>query len=68
MSCAHDNESNVFYIIFSPNPFTKAVDYSSYTSLQQLSYEDMQTWLLDVQSKDAQLQVIRKTIRINRLK
>lgn len=68
MSCAHDNESNVFYIIFSPNSFTKSVDYSSYTSLQQLSYEDMQTWLLDVQSKDAQLQVIRKTIRINRLK
>lgn len=63
MSCAHDGESNIFYIIFSPNPFAKAVDYAS-----QLSYEDLQAWLLDVQSKDAQLQVIRKTIRINRLK
>lgn len=68
MSCAKDGESNVFYIIFSPNPFSKAVDYSSFTSLQQLSYEDLQAWLLDVQSKDAQLQVIRKTIGINRLK
>ena len=68
MSCAKDGESNVFYIIFSPNPFSKAVDYSSFTSLQQLSYEDLQAWLMDVQSKDAQLQVIRKTIRINRLK
>lgn len=68
MSCAKDGESNIFYIIFSPNSFSKAVDYSSFTSLQQLSYEDMQAWLLEVQSKDAQLQVIRKTIRINRLK
>ena len=68
MSCAKDGESNVFYIIFSPNPFSKAVDYSSFTSLQQLSYEDLQAWLMDVQSKDAQLQVIRKTIGINRLK
>lgn len=68
MSCAKDGESNVFYIIFSPNPFSKAVDYSSFTSLQQLSYEDLQAWLMDVQSKDARLQVIRKTIGINRLK
>lgn len=68
MSCTHDGESNIFYIIYSPNPFTKAVDYSSYTSLQQLSYEDLQAWLLDVQTKDPQMQVIRKTISIKRLK
>lgn len=68
MSCTHDGESNIFYIIYSPNKFTKAVDYSSYASLQHLSYEDLQAWLLDVQTKDPQMQVIRKTITINRLK
>jgi hypothetical protein len=68
MSCSHDGESNIFYIIYSPNKFTKAVDHSTDEFLQQLSYEDLQTWLLDVQTKDPQVQVIRKTISISRLR
>ena len=68
MSCSHDGESNIFYIVYSPNPFTKAADYASFSSLQQLSFEDLQAWLLAVQTNDPQLQVIRKTIRINTLK
>lgn len=68
MSCSHDGESNIFYIIFSPNKFTKAADESSSASLRELSYEDLQEWLLDAQSRDAEMQVIRKTIKICRLK
>ncbi len=68
MSCSHDGESNIFYIIFSPNKFTKAADESSSASLRELSFEDLQSWLLDAQSKDAEMQVIRRTIKINKLK
>ena len=67
MSCVHDGESNLLYIIYSPNPFSKAVDHSTHAMLQELDYEDLQSWLLDVQTKDAQLQVIRKSITINKL-
>ena len=68
MSCAHDGETNVFYIVYSPNRFTKAADYFSSTSLRQLSYQHLQEWLLDIQTRDAQLQVIRKNIMIKKLK
>ena len=68
MSCSHDGESNIFYIIYSPNKFTKAADVSSFASLRELSFEDLQSWLLDAQSKDAEMQVIRRTIKINKLK
>ena len=67
MSCAHDGESNMFYIVYSPNKFTKAADYFSSTSLRQLPYKHLQEWLLDVQTEDAQLQVIRKNIIIKKL-
>ena len=67
MSCVHDGESNLLYIIYSPNPFSKAVDHSTHAMLQELDYEDLQAWLLDVQTKDPQLQVIRKSITINKL-
>lgn len=67
MSCSHDGESNILYIIFSPTPFYKAVDRMSSTSLQQLTYEDLQEWLLSIQSKDPNLQVIRKTVVIKKL-
>ena len=68
MSCAHDGETNMFYIIYSPNKFTKAADQSSSSSLQQLSYQKLQEWLLDAQTKDPQMQVIRKSIIIKKLK
>lgn len=67
MSCTHNGETNIFYIIYSPNEFTKAVDHSSYSSLQHVTYEKLQAWLLDIQSKDPKAQVIRKTILINKL-
>lgn len=68
MSCSHDGEANIFYIIYSSNKFTKAADNLSFASLRELSYKDLQAWLLDAQSKDAEMQVIRKTIKISRLK
>ena len=60
-------KTNLLYIIYSPNPFSKAVDHSTQAMLQELDYEDLQAWLLDVQTKDAQLQVIRKSIIIKKL-
>ena len=68
MSCAHDGETNIFYVIYSPNKFTKAVDHSSSASLQQLSFQNLQEWLLEAQTKDPLLQVIRKNIIIKKLK
>ena len=59
--------TNLLYIIYSPNPFSKAVDHSTHAALQELDYEELQAWLLDVQTKDPQLQVIRKSITINKL-
>ncbi|MBP3574019.1 MAG: DUF4384 domain-containing protein [Prevotella sp.] len=67
MSCIHDGEMNMFYIVYSPNTFSKAIDQLS-SSLQQLKLKQLQDWLLDIQSKDADLQVIRKTIIINKLR
>ena len=67
MSCVHDGELNLLYIIYSPNPFSKAVNHSTHAMLQELDYEELQAWLLDVQTKDAQLQVIRKSITIKKL-
>ena len=67
MSCIHDGEMNMFYIVYSPNKFSKAIDQLS-SSLQQLKLKQLQDWLLDIQSKDADLQVIRKTIIINKLR
>ena len=67
MSCMHDGEANVLYIIYSPNVFSKAVDHSTHAALQELSYEDLQAWLLDVQTKDPQMQVVRKSMTIKKL-
>ena len=68
MSCSHDGELNVLYILYSPNKFSKAVDHTTHTSLRELSYEQLQAWMLDVQTKDAQMQVIRKSIMLKKLK
>ena len=67
MSCTHNGESNVFFIIFSPNELTKAIDHSSYSSLYQLTYEGLQEWLLDIQIRDPKVQVVRRTIIINKI-
>ena len=67
MSCMHDGEANVLYIIYSPNVFSKAVDHCTHAALQELSYEDLQAWLLDVQTKDPQMQVVRKSMTIKKL-
>ena len=67
MSCAHDGETNILCVVYSPRPFTKAADRASAESLRQLSYQQLQEWLLDAQTKDAQMQVIRKSIIIKKL-
>jgi hypothetical protein len=38
-----------------------------HAALQELSYEDLQAWLLDVQTKDPQMQVVRKSMTIKKL-
>lgn len=67
MSCARDGETNLFYIIYSPNKFTKPADHASSASLRQLSYQKLQEWLLDAQTKDPQMQVVRKSIIIKKM-
>lgn len=68
MSCWHDGEINLLYILYSPNKFSKAIDQTTHTSLREVSYEQLQAWMLDVQTKDPQMQVIRKSITLKKLK
>lgn len=46
LGCKEDNEHNRIYLIFSPNKYSKAVDYSSgiVTMPRTLSYEEFHEW------------------------
>ena len=54
MTCNRDVEYNDIYVIFSPNPFTKANSSESISELlpRQLSYEGFQKWLVKVRLQD----------------
>ena len=66
ITCDKDIENDRVYVIFSPNPFTKANDeqVSDYLP-RQLSYEDFSKWLSKNRRRDPKmgLKVIRIEIR-----
>jgi len=67
MTCTKAIEYNQIYIIFSPNPFTKANDNQIGNSLpRELSYQDFQQWLTKNRNVDEKMQVELKTIQINK--
>ncbi len=65
MTCSEDMEYNQFYIIFSPNQFTKALDdRTSELIPRELSAEEFQEWLAKNRRRDKEMQLIKKTIKI----
>ena len=66
MTCSRDMELNDIYVIFSPNPYSKAnVDESEEEMLpRQLSYEDFQKWLAKLRKRDNRFSIKNKQIKI----
>ena len=69
MTCSREVEFNDIYVIFSPNPFTKANANESDKEVlpKQLSYEDFQKWLVKNRKKDNQISIVNKQIKIQQL-
>lgn len=60
-------EHNQVYVIFSPNPFTKALDSQQNSSLpRQLSYEDFSKWLGKCRKRDEKMGMKRMDIEIKK--
>lgn len=58
LTCNNDIERNQLYVIFSPKPFTKALDAQmSETLPRQLTYEDFNKWLGDKRKRDTKMGV-----------
>lgn len=66
MTCGNREELNQIYVIFSPQLFTKAVDYAG-EGLQprELPYEEFQRWLFDCRKQDREMRVEVKNIVIS---
>ena len=69
MTCSRDVELNDIYIIFSPNPFTKANanDAVEETLPRLLTYEGFQKWLVRLRKKENNLSINNKQIKIKKL-
>lgn len=78
LTCKGETDMNRIYILFSPNMFTKALDYnlnkktgqeSGSTSLylpRQLNMEDFQKWLFDCRKRDKSMSVDIREIVIKK--
>ena len=67
MTCERTTEHNQFYIIFSPNQFTKATDTSVGDNLpRQLPFKDFQKWLTKCRKYDKKMNVKKVGITIEK--
>lgn len=67
LTCAKEVERNQVYVIFSPRPFTKAVDNRvSETLPRQLGFEEFSKWLVKSRKRDARMGVKVMHIEINK--
>lgn len=58
LTCSNEIERNQVYVIFSPKPFTKALDSQVDDGLpRQLSYEDFSRWLSTCRKRDSKMGV-----------
>lgn len=66
LTCSREKEFNDLYIIFSPNPFTKANSMDAMHEMlpRQLSYEEFQKWLVKIKKMDVQVKCLEKSILI----
>ena len=67
MTCSKSTEYNTVYVVFSPNMFAKANAADGREELpRQLSLKDFQTWLSSSRTKDLDMQLINKPIKITK--
>lgn len=60
-------EHNLIYIVYSPNPFVKAIDSSQSETLpRELPFEEFGKWLSGCRKFDKDMQVIEKGIIVNK--
>lgn len=65
MTCNRSSETNIIYVIFSPNAFCKAVDNRSADMLpRELPFGDLQKWLTNCRVKDKDMRMVLETINI----
>lgn len=65
LTCSEENEMNQIYIVFSPNPFIKALDYQAKEILpRELNYKSFTQWLSNCRKRDTKMEVTVKRIRI----
>ena len=65
MDCEDEIESNMLYVVFSPNKFSKAMDSNDgYNVPNSLTFKDFQKWLTDRRKNDKMMNVTIKTIFI----
>lgn len=69
MTCVQKVEINDIYVIFSPNPFTKANTNESKDDVlpRQLSYEGFRKWIVKNRKRDNQISITNKQIKIKQL-
>ena len=66
MTCGNGKELNQIYVIFSPQLFTKAVDYAGEgVQPRELPYEEFQQWLFNCRKQDREMRVEVKNIVIS---
>lgn len=67
MTCENDFETNLLYVIFSPNQFDKAIDYSHDRLLPgMLSHNDFIKWVSNCKRRDKKFQVKEFNITISK--
>ena len=76
LTCGKERERDLLYVIFSPNPFVKALDAAAPMKVKvggeelelprYLSYKDFQRWLLKNRRMDPKMQVVVKPIEITK--
>ncbi|MBQ3622345.1 MAG: DUF4384 domain-containing protein [Bacteroidaceae bacterium] len=67
MTCAKPLEHNRIMVIFSSTPFVKAIDTQSQENVpRSLSFEDFQKWLVKNRTKDPEMAVVERLIKIEK--
>lgn len=66
MTCAAQTEVNRFYIVFSPNKFTRPLDSRQDEALPaELGFEDFNHWLVRCRKQDVELGVLYRDVTIS---
>ena len=65
MTCERSSEQNQIYVVFSPQPFAKAVDNATAEILpRELNYGDFHKWLVALRKRDCQIILNIRQIKI----